>query len=252
MDGSAAKQSKSGGRKSLQKHGGMSFAKEPDDPEVEYDLYTAPTPNGWKISIVFEEMRVPYAVRLIEFDRGEQKTQEYLKLNPNGRIPTVVLRQQDRAIFESNAILLELALRHGSLLPESPQDRSRVTQWLFFQAAHLGPMMGQAFVFAMYFPERVPSVIDRYVNETKRLFDVIDRRLSESAFIASNDYSIADIACFTWVNLHELIELDLEDWPSLSIWRDRLGMRDAVKRGLETPPAYTKEERLARAKKVVT
>jgi len=163
------------------------------------DLYTAPTPNGWKASICLEELELPYEVHIINLLAGDQKQPEYVKLNPNGRIPTIVDRDEDGfAVFESGAILLYLAEKTGRLVPADRRGRSRVIQWLMFQMGGVGPMMGQANVFYRYFPEKIQPAIDRYQNECRRLFEVLDRRLGESEWLA-DDYSVANIANWTWV-----------------------------------------------------
>src|ERR1700727_1123837 len=164
------------------------------------DLYTAATPNGWKISIALEEMGLAYAVHALSFSAQEQKAQWYLKINPNGRIPAIVDRGNgDFAIFESGAILIYLAERTGRLIPKDSKGRSRVIQWLMFQMAGIGPMMGQANVFLRYAPEKIPYAIERYQREVRRLLEVLDLRLATNEYLAG-DYSIADIANWSWVS----------------------------------------------------
>jgi len=170
------------------------------------ELYTASTPNGWKVSVALEEMAMPYNVHAIDLMADEQKTPEFLKLCPNGRIPAIVDTDPERgtddfAIFESGAILVYLAEKSGQLLPVDAQPKSRVMQWLMFQMAGIGPMMGQANVFYRYFPEKLPSVISRYQNEVRRLAEVLDARLAESEWLA-DAYSIADIANWCWFRMH--------------------------------------------------
>ena len=158
------------------------------------ELYTAPTPNGWKASVALEELGLAYTVRPVNILSGEQKKPEYLKLNPNGRIPTIVDHDNGGfAVFESGAILIYLAEKTGRLMPGDVNGRSRVIQWLMFQMGGVGPMMGQANVFFRYLTEKIQPAIDRYQNESRRLFEVLDRRLAESEYLAG-DYSIADIA----------------------------------------------------------
>ncbi|MEY2688055.1 MAG: hypothetical protein RL375_2253, partial [Pseudomonadota bacterium] len=138
------------------------------------DLYTSPTPNGWKVSVALEELGLPYTVHTIDLSAGEQKTEAYLRLNPNGRIPTIVDRDNDNfAVFESGAILVYLAEKTGRLMPADVKGRSLVMQWLMFQMSGVGPMMGQANVFHRYFPEKIQPAIDRYQNESRRLFEVL-------------------------------------------------------------------------------
>ena len=166
------------------------------------ELLTSETPNGWKISIALEEMGLPYTVRHIVLSKGEQKEDWYVKLNPNGRIPTIVDHDNgDFAVFESGAILIYLAEKTGKLMPKDVKGRSLVIQWLMFQMAGIGPMMGQANVFFRYAPEKIQYAIDRYQRESMRLFGVLDRRLAGNEYLAG-DYSIADIANFSWVRGH--------------------------------------------------
>ncbi len=163
------------------------------------DLYTAPTPNGWKASVALEELGLPYEVHLVNLLAGDQKQPDYVKLNPNGRIPTIVDRDAgDFAVFESGAILVYLAEKTGRLMPRDPKGRSLVIQWLMFQMGGIGPMMGQANVFYRYFPEKIQPAIDRYQNECRRLFEVLNTRLADRQWLA-DDYSIADIANWGWV-----------------------------------------------------
>src|SRR6202051_4579873 len=162
------------------------------------DLYTAATPNGWKVSIALEELGLAYDVHPLSFSTQEQKAEWYLKINPNGRIPAIVDRANDGfAVFESGAILIYLAEKTGKLMPKDAKGRSRVIQWLMFQMAGVGPMMGQANVFYRYFPEKIQPAIDRYQHESRRLLGVLDERLADNEFLAG-DYSIADIANWCW------------------------------------------------------
>ncbi len=166
------------------------------------DLYTSPTPNGWKASIMLEEIGLPYTVKPIRLAMLEQKQEWYLKLNPNGRIPTIVDHDEGGfAVFESGAILVYLAEKTGQLMPKDTKGRSTVIQWLMFQMGGIGPMQGQANVFYRYAPEKIPYAIERYQKETKRLYKVLDHRLADREYLAG-DYSIADIATWPWVTLH--------------------------------------------------
>jgi len=199
------------------------------------DLYTWTTPNGRKVSIALEEMGIPYAVTAIDIKSGVQKQPWFLKINPNGRIPAIVDREADDfAVFESGAILIYLAERSGLLLPPSAKGRSIVLQWLMWQMGGLGPMQGQANVFNRYFPEKIPSVIARYQNETRRLFQVLDTRLADHEYLAG-DYSIADIACWPWVKQHDWSGVGLDDLPHLGRWLEQVGARPAVQRGFDVP-----------------
>jgi len=199
------------------------------------DLYTAPTPNGWKASICLEELELPYEVHVINLLAGDQKQPEYVKLNPNGRIPTIVDRDEDGfVVFESGAILLYLAEKTGRLVPADRRGRSRVIQWLMFQMGGVGPMMGQANVFYRYFPEKIQPAIDRYQNECRRLFEVLDRRLGESEWLA-DDYSVADIANWTWVRTHKWSGVDVTGLDHLRRWMDAMAARPACQRGVKVP-----------------
>ncbi len=201
------------------------------------DLYTAATPNGHKVSIALEEMALPYTLKVLDLGKREQKTPEFLAICPNGRIPAIVDRDEDDfAVFESGAILIYLAEKTGQLLPRDAKGRSRVIQWLMFQMGGIGPMMGQANVFYRYFPEKLPSVIDRYQGESKRLFRVLDGQLKDHEYLAG-DYSIADIANWAWVRTHRWSGVDMDDLPHLKRWRDQLRARPAVQRGILSPPS---------------
>ncbi|HKD54284.1 MAG TPA: glutathione S-transferase N-terminal domain-containing protein, partial [Steroidobacteraceae bacterium] len=183
-------------------------------------LYTAATPNGWKISIALEEMWLPYEVRVIDFGSNEQKADWYVKLNPNGRIPT--LDDDGFVIFESGAILIYLAEKTGRFLPWNTHGRSRVLQWLMFQMAGIGPMQGQANVFFRYFPEKIQPAIGRYQREVTRLFGVMDRQLESHEYIAG-DYSIADMALWPWVSGHDWSGVSVDEFKSLQRWLALVG-----------------------------
>jgi GST-like protein len=199
------------------------------------DLYTSETPNGWKISIALEELGLPYAVKALKLSKQEQKTPEYLRLNPNGRIPTIVDHDHDDfVVFESGAILIYLAEKTGRLLPRDTQGRSRVIQWLMFQMSGVGPMMGQANVFYRYAPEKLPYAIDRYQREVRRLLEVLNTRLADHEYLAG-DYSIADIAHFPWVRGYDWAGVTIDGLDHLQRWLDVVGSRPAVQRGLAVP-----------------
>ena len=200
------------------------------------DLYTAATPNGHKVSIALEEMGLSYELRPVDLVRLEQKTPDFLALNPNGRIPVIVDRDADNfAVFESGAILVYLAEKTGRFMPSDLRGRSLVVQWLMFQMGGVGPMMGQANVFFRYLPERIPPAIDRYQGECRRLFGVLDSRLSDHAYLAG-DYSIADMATFSWVRTHAWSGIEIEPFPHMQRWLAEISARPAVARGLERPP----------------
>ncbi|MDD0996321.1 glutathione S-transferase N-terminal domain-containing protein [Pseudomonas sp. TNT2022 ID1044] len=199
------------------------------------DLYTAATPNGHKVSIVLEELGLPYTVHALSFDKKEQKSEDFLKINPNGRIPAIVDRANgDFAVFESGAILIYLAEMSGKLLPTDPKGRSVVMQWLMFQMGGIGPMQGQANVFFRYFPEKLQGAIDRYQHETRRLYEVLDTRLQAVEFLAG-EYSIADIATFPWVRGYEWSGVSVEGLTALQRWMATMEARPAVQRGLRVP-----------------
>ena len=199
------------------------------------DLYTSSTPNGWKASILLEELGVPYTLHPISLQKQDQKTAAYLSINPNGRIPTIVDREEgDFAVFESGAILIYLAEKYGRFLPGDRKGRSRVIQWLMFQMGGIGPMQGQANVFFRYAPEKIPYAIDRYQAETKRLYRVLDTRLAHEEFLAG-DYSIADIANWSWVSLHFWAGVVVNDLPHLTRWMEKIRSRPAVQRGIAIP-----------------
>ena len=201
------------------------------------DLYTAATPNGHKVSIALEELGLPYSLKVLNLTEGEQRQPDYLKINPNGRIPAIVDHEADGfAVFESGACLIYLAEKTGRLMPADAQGRSRVLQWLMFQMGGIGPMMGQANVFFRYFPEKIPAVIDRYQGESKRLFRVLDGQLKDHEYLAG-DYSIADIANWAWVRTHRWSGVEMDDLPHLKRWRDAIRARPAVQRGIEQPPS---------------
>jgi GST-like protein len=200
------------------------------------DLYTSETPNGWKISITLEELGLAYIVHALALSKNEQKATEYLKINPNGRIPTIVDRDNgDFAVFESGAIMIYLAERAGRLLPQDIKGRSRVIQWLMFQMGGIGPMMGQANVFLRYAPEKIPYAIDRYQREVRRLLEVLDLRLATNEFLAG-DYSIADIANWSWVSGYTWSGVTIDGLTHLQRWLETIGARPAVKRGRAVPP----------------
>ena len=206
------------------------------------DLYTASTPNGWKASVTLEELEIPYETHPIDLGKGDQKQEWFLKLNPNGRIPVIVDRDEGNfPVFETGAIMTYLAEKTGRLLPTSAKGRSRVIQWLMFQMGGIGPMMGQANVFFRYFPEKLQPAIDRYQNETRRLLEVLDRRLGDSEWLA-DDYSIADIANWCWVRTYKWSGVSADGLPNLKRWRDALRERPACQRGIEVPAALPNME----------
>ena len=195
-------------------------------------LYTSPTPNGYKVSVALEEMGLPYDVHSIDLMKGAQKTADFLRMNPNGRIP--VIEDDGFAVFESGAILIYLAEKTGMFMPRDVQGRSRVIQWLMFQMGGIGPMMGQANVFYRYFPERIQPAIDRYHGEVKRLFSVLDMHLANHEWLAG-DYSIADIANWCWTRTARWSGVDPEPYSNLARWHRAIAERPAAQRGITVP-----------------
>ena len=202
------------------------------------DLYTAPTPNGRKVSIALEEMALPYRVISIDLAADEQKTPDFLAINPNGRIPAIVDRDADDfPIFESGAILLWLAEKSGRFLPVERQARSMALQWLFFQVGGVGPMQGQANVFFRYAEEKIPFAITRYQREVRRLFEVYDRRLATQEFLAG-EYSIADMATWPWIMSHDWSGVSVDGLEHLQRWLGVIEARPAVQRGMDVPKRW--------------
>jgi len=207
-----------------------------------FELYTHATPNGHKVSIMLEELALPYRIHLVELAKGEQLDPRFLALNPNGKIPALVDPAgpggQPLTVWESGAILIYLAEKSGSaLLPSSGAARYATLQWLMFQMANVGPMFGQAGHFALYAKEKVAYGIERYTKESRRILGVMDRQLAAGAYLAGAAYSIADIATFPWTNsvLRIPTLASFDEWPHVARWRATVGARAAVQRGLERP-----------------
>jgi GST-like protein len=180
-------------------------------------------------------MAIPYETKIVRLDKLDQKQEPFLRINPNGRIPAIVDRDAgDFPVFESGAILLYLAEKSGKFLPTDAKGRSRVVQWLMFQMGGVGPMQGQANVFFRYAPEKIPFAIARYQNETRRLYEVLDRRLGEAEYLAG-DYSIADMATWPWVSIHEWAGVSVDGLDRLQRWMKAVGDRPAVQRGRAVP-----------------
>jgi glutathione S-transferase len=223
------------------------------------ELYTAPTPNGHKASIVLEELGLDYRTVALDLGSGVQKQPAFLAINPNGRIPAIVDRAPADggapfAVFESGAILVYLAEKTGRLLPAETRARSEVMQWVMFQMGGIGPMQGQANVFFRYWHEKYQPAIDRYQKETRRLYQVLDTRLADRDFLCGGgrgDYTIADIANFTWVNVHAWAGVAIDDLPNLAAWRERIRERPAVQRGLAVPGKVESQAILDAAKTMV-
>jgi len=219
------------------------------------ELYTAATPNGYKISIALEEMGLDYCVHQLDLSALEQKLPEFLEINPNGRIPAIIDRDNDDfAVFESGAILLYLAEKTGQFLPADAKKRSETIQWLMFQMGGVGPMMGQANVFYRYFPEKIPAAIERYQNEGRRLFEVMDGQLAKHAYLAGDEYTIADIATWPWARIHEWSGVDIAGLSNLQRWLNELALRPACQAGLQNPlpSQLTAEQKAEQINKMVT
>ena len=200
------------------------------------DFFTAATPNGQKIGIALEELALPYTLRVLNLEKREQKEQWFLQINPNGRIPAIIDHDDGPfPVFESGAILVYLAEKTGRLLPTDMRSRSEVIQWLMFQMAGVGPNQGQTHAFVHYFPEKIPSVISRFRNESRRLYEILDHQLAEREFICG-DFSIADIATWPWIRRHEWPGIDISGLGHLSRWMKTMASRPACARGVETPP----------------
>ena len=198
------------------------------------DLYTFATPNGRKVSIILEELGLPYNAHKIDIRKGEQFTPEFVAINPNSKIPAIIDRETDITVFESGAILIYLAEKTGQLIPSDQKGRFEVIEWVMFQMASVGPMFGQLTYFKRFASEQVPYAIDRYTKETLRLYDVLDRRLADREFLCGS-YSIADIATYPWVAIYKFQGLTLDDRPNLKRWVETVAERPAVQRGMKVP-----------------
>ena len=202
------------------------------------DLYTWPTPNGHKIHIMLEECGLPYAVHPIDIGAGAQFTPEFLAISPNNKMPAIVDEDgpdgKPISLFESGAILIYLAAKTGKFMPESVRGKYEVLQWLMWQMGGFGPMLGQAHHFRIYAPEKIDYAYDRYTNEARRLYGVLDRQLRKTgAFVAGKQYTIADMAIFPWSRSHANQGIDLADFPDVGRWFGTISERPAVQRGLQ-------------------
>lgn len=202
------------------------------------ELYTAPTPNGWKVSVMLEECGLAYRAHWVNIGAGEQFAPDFLAVNPNGRIPAIV----DTApadggapvpVFETAAILIYLAEKTGRFVPTDLRGRTEVLEWLAWQVAGLGPMLGQHGHFALYAPERIAYATDRYRREALRLYGVLDKRLETREFIAAGQYTIADMACWPWIRTWKAQGIPLAEFPALKAWYERLKQREGLRRGMD-------------------
>ena len=201
------------------------------------EVYSWATPNGHKVHVMLEECGLPYRVHAVDIGAGEQFDPAFLAISPNNKIPAIVdpdgPEGRPISLFESGAILLYLAGKTGKFLPEGVAAKYEVLQWLMFQMGGVGPMLGQAHHFRIYAPERIPYAVDRYTNEAKRLYGVMDKRLARSKYLGGPEYSIADIAVFPWLRSWKNQGIDWNDYPNLKGWFDEIAGRPAVKRGVE-------------------
>ncbi|MDG0801395.1 GSH-dependent disulfide bond oxidoreductase [Pectobacterium polaris] len=202
------------------------------------DLYYAPTPNGHKITLFLEEANLPYQLHRVNISKGEQFRPEFLAISPNNKIPAIVDTQPAEgdtpiSLFESGAILLYLAEKHGVLLSSSLRERTATLQWLFWQVAGFGPMLGQNHHFNHYAPQPVPYAIERYQQETQRLYRVLDKHLQDSPWLAGENYSIADIATYPWVVSYARQRVDLDDYQAVKAWYTRISERPATQRAYQ-------------------
>ena len=202
------------------------------------DLYYWTTPNGHKVTMFLEEAGLDYRIHPINIGKGEQFAPEFLRVSPNNRIPAIVDNAPEGggapiSVFESGAILLYLAEKTGRFIAQDIRGRAEVLQWLFWQMGGLGPMAGQNHHFAVYAPEKIPYAIDRYVKETNRLYGVLNKRLADRAFVAGDDYTIADMASYPWIVPHERQGQKLEDFPNLKRWFEAIRARPATVRAYD-------------------
>ena len=202
------------------------------------ELHYWPTPNGHKITLFLEEAGLPYEIKPVNIGKGDQFKPDFLAISPNNRMPAIVDTAPadggaPLSVFESGAILQYLADKTGRFLPADTRERFKVLQWLFWQVGGLGPMLGQNHHFSRYAPEKIPYAIDRYVNETRRLYGVLDKQLDGRAFLAGKDYTIADMACYPWIVPHEAQGMSLDDFPHVKAWFQAIHDRPATKKAYE-------------------
>ena len=198
------------------------------------ELYTAPTPNGHKVSCTLEALDMDYEPILVNLSEGEQKKPDFLKISPNGRIPAIIDTSNNLSVFESGAIMIYLADKANKLISTNPEKRAKVLEWLMFQMGGVGPMMGQANVFFRYFPEKIQPAIDRYQNESRRLFEVLDTHLKDNEWLAQ-EYSIADIANWCWVRTHNWSGVSIDGLEHLDRWKNAMYEQPGMKAGIKVP-----------------
>jgi GST-like protein len=206
------------------------------------ELYTYQTPNGHKASIMLEETGLPYEVHLVDIERGDQNRPEFLALNPNNKIPVIIDPDRNRAVFESGAILFYLADRSGVLKPEGPDEASRTLQWVLFQAAHVGPMIGQLWHFKISAEVKLPYAIERYERETARVLRVLAGELARRPYLVGARYGVADVMTWPWINALPNLGVTLDATPHLRRWHAGIAARPAVQRGLAVPVPHERDE----------
>ena len=199
------------------------------------ELYTYQTPNGHKASIMLEETGIPYKVYIVDIEKGDQHRPEFLALNPNNKIPVIVDSDRNRAVFEFGAILFYLADRSGVLKPDGPDETERTLQWILFQAAHVGPMIGQLWHFNIFATEKLPYAINRYERETARILRVLDGELAKRPYLVGDRYGIADVMTWPWINALPNLGVALDESPHLQRWHREIAARPAVQRGIAVP-----------------
>jgi GST-like protein len=198
------------------------------------DLYTWTTPNGRKVSILLEELGVDYRVHPINIGQGDQKSAEFLAISPNNKIPAIVDQDNGLTLMESGAILVYLAEKHGRFLPTDPIARAQANEWLMWQMAGLGPMLGQTHHYIHFNPGKAPYAEERFSTETRRLYSVLEKRLADRDYIVG-DYSIVDMACWPWISRYEWQSIDLAEFPNVRDWYQRIAARPAVQKGYHVP-----------------
>ena len=215
---------------------------------MSFDLYTSATPNGYKVSIMLEELKLKYKVHKIDLGKQTQKEEWFLKLNPNGRIPVLKDNENNKVIFESGAILYYLAIKYNKFFFE--EKRIEIMQWLMFQMSGIGPMQGQANVFFRYMDEKIPVAISRYQNECRRLYEVLDKQLQDNKWICG-EYSIADIATWPWIKIYFWAGIDISNLDNLSRWMDQMERRKACKAGILVPKRESSKKVVKNVKNIL-
>ena len=213
-----------------------------------FDLYTSATPNGYKVSIMLEELKLKYKVHKIDLGKQTQKEEWFLKLNPNGRIPVLKDNENNKVIFESGAILYYLAIKYNKFFIE--EKRTEIMQWLMFQMSGIGPMQGQANVFFRYMDEKIPVAISRYQNECRRLYEVLDKQLQNNKWICG-EYSIADIATWPWIKIYFWAGIDISNLDNLTRWMDQMEKRKACKAGILVPKRESSKKVVKNVKNIL-